>query len=85
LKSEGRLKVRLSGAARAPGADLHDLRQQINSLDAQTEHIGVPLSFSNELYDLRGHVHMVRKRIQPRAADSSPPPGTINTPVESTP
>ena len=53
------------------GADLTGLRAQIESLDAQTEHIGVPLSFTNELYDLRGHIHMVRKRIlsrQPGAA-----------------
>lgn len=53
------------------GPDLAGLRAQIESLDAQTEHIGVPLSFTNELYDLRGHIHMVRKRIlsrQPGAA-----------------
>ena len=67
----------------APGADLHELRRQIENLDAQTEHIGVPLSFTNELYDLRGHVHMVRKRIQLRLADSSAPSGTIQPSAES--
>ena len=54
-----------------PGADLAQLREQIESLDVQTEQIGVPLSFTNELYDLRGHIHLVRKRIlsrQPEAA-----------------
>lgn len=51
----------------APGADLASLRSQVDKLDAQTENIGLPLSFTNELYDLRGHIHMVRKRIVLRA------------------
>ncbi len=49
-----------------PGANVALLREQIENLDAQTENIGVPLSFTNELYDLRGHIHLVRKRIQSR-------------------
>lgn len=55
-----------------PGADLAALRDEIERLDAQTEHIGVPLAYANELYDLRGHIHLVRKRI---ALRSAPPAG----------
>ncbi|GAB4121184.1 MAG: hypothetical protein Fur0014_21060 [Rubrivivax sp.] len=51
----------------APAPDLPALRDAIERLDAQTEHIGVPLSFTGELYDLRAHIHLVRKRIQNRA------------------
>ncbi|KPF50495.1 hypothetical protein IP87_13030 [beta proteobacterium AAP121] len=51
----------------APGADLAALRQRLEQLDLQTENIGLPLSFTNELYDLRGHIHLVRKRLQARA------------------
>lgn len=55
-----------------PGADLGALRDELERLDAQTERIGVPLSYANELYDLRGHIHLVRKRIALRGA---PPAG----------
>jgi hypothetical protein len=50
----------------APGADLEALRARLEQLDAQTENIGLPLSFTNELYDLRGHIHLVRKRLLAR-------------------
>jgi len=55
-------------ALESPGADLAALRAEIEHIDAQTEHIGVPLSFTNELYDLRAHIHLVRKRLLARGA-----------------
>ncbi len=55
----------------APGADLAALRTRLEELDAQTENIGVPLSYTNELYDLRGHIHLVRKRLQARTAPAA--------------
>jgi TRAP-type uncharacterized transport system substrate-binding protein len=58
----------------APGADIAALRQRLEQLDLQTENIGLPLSFTNELYDLRGHIHLVRKRLQARAEAALPPP-----------
>jgi len=58
----------------APAADIAALRQRLEQLDLQTENIGLPLSFTNELYDLRGHIHLVRKRLQARAEASAPPP-----------
>jgi TRAP-type uncharacterized transport system substrate-binding protein len=72
-------------ALERPGADLADLRRQIEQLDTQTEQIGVPLSFTNELYDLRGHVHMVRKRIQLRQAAGDGASGIMNTPPGAPP
>ncbi len=59
-------------ALEAPGADLPALRAEIERLDAQTEQIGVPLSFTNELYDLRAHIHLVRKRILARSGSVQP-------------
>jgi TRAP-type uncharacterized transport system substrate-binding protein len=50
-------------ALEAPSPDLPALRERLERLDAQTERIGVPLSFTGELYDLRAHIHLVRKRI----------------------
>jgi hypothetical protein len=67
-------------ALEQPGADLAQLRAEIETLDAQTEHIGLPLSFTNELYDLREHIHLVRKRIAARAQAA---PGTATQPAAS--
>jgi TRAP-type uncharacterized transport system substrate-binding protein len=55
-------------ALEKPGADLARLRQELEHIDAQTEHIGLPLSFTGELYDLRAHIQLVRKRLLARAA-----------------
>lgn len=46
-----------------PDADLPALQAELERIDAQVEHIGLPLSYTNELYDLRGHIHLVRKRL----------------------
>jgi TRAP-type uncharacterized transport system substrate-binding protein len=58
-------------ALEVPGADLAALRAELERLDAQTDQIGVPLSFTNELYDLRAHIHLVRKRLLARAGDGA--------------
>lgn len=50
------------------GADLPSLAQRLEQLDRQTEKIGVPLAYAHELYDLRAHIHGVRKRLAQRAA-----------------
>ncbi len=49
-------------------AELRRLQSELDRLDTQTEHIGVPLSYTNELYDLRAHIHLVRKRVLARLA-----------------
>lgn len=59
---------RLETAIEQPGADLPDLADRLEALDAQIERVGVPLSFTGELYDLRSHVHLVRGRLQERVA-----------------
>ena len=57
----------LEQALEKPGADLAKLRDELEALDAQTERIGVPLAYANELYDLRGHIHLVRRRLQAKS------------------
>ena len=69
-------------ALEGPAADLLQLRTELDQLDAQTEHIGVPLSYTNELYDLRAHIHLVRKRVIARAA-GQPDPQTADQPAAS--
>jgi hypothetical protein len=52
----------------APAADLAALRSELDRIDAQLEHIGVPLSYAHELYELRSHIVLVRKRLGARGA-----------------
>jgi TRAP-type uncharacterized transport system substrate-binding protein len=56
----------IEGAIEQPGADCPALREALEKLDVQTERIGVPLSYAHELYDLREHIHLVRKRLLQR-------------------
>jgi len=61
-------------ALEQPQADLAQLRAELERIDTQTEHIGLPLAFTNELYDLRAHIHLVRKRLMARAAGAAAEP-----------
>lgn len=46
---------------------LADLLAELNTLEDRAGHISVPLSYADELYALRSHIHMVRKRLQGQA------------------
>jgi TRAP-type uncharacterized transport system substrate-binding protein len=45
---------------RAPHAEL---LERLNALDTKVEYIAVPLSYTDELYSLRGHIALVRERL----------------------
>jgi hypothetical protein len=53
-------------------ADLSSLSERLEQLDRQTEKIGVPLAYAHELYDLRAHIHGVRKRLAQRQIAAQP-------------
>ncbi len=57
-------------ALESPHADLAALGQELERIGSQTERIGLPLSFTNELYDLRSHIELVRQRLRVRQAAS---------------
>ena len=40
-----------------------ELLDELNRLDAKVERIAVPLSYTDELYSLRGHIGLVRERL----------------------
>lgn len=44
-------------------ADLTPLLGEIERIDAAARRIRVPLEFSDQLYDLRGHIDLVRRRL----------------------
>ena len=47
----------------AKKARAEDLTEELNRLDAKVERISVPLSYTDELYSLRGHIALVRQRL----------------------
>ncbi len=49
--------------ATAPEANLDALHERLDALDATVEKIHVPLAYNSELYALRQHIHVVRKKL----------------------
>jgi TRAP-type uncharacterized transport system substrate-binding protein len=56
-------------ALERPAPTLERLQAEIERIDGQVERIGVPLSYTHELYELRSHIDLVRKRLLDRATD----------------
>jgi TRAP transporter TAXI family solute receptor len=56
----GQLRAIESEEGRTPAPELH---QRLDEIEARVARITVPLSYAEELYALRGHIHMVRRRI----------------------
>lgn len=50
------------------GADLSPHQAEIERIDAGVRRIRVPLAFSDQFYDLRGHIDLVRQRLAPKAS-----------------
>ena len=44
-------------------AEPADLLKALDALEAQAEKVSVPLSYADELYALRNHIHLVRKKL----------------------
>lgn len=62
--------------AAAGSSELPALLDELNQLDARAGHITMPLSYTDELYSLRHHIELVRRKLKaspnPSAADASP-------------
>lgn len=54
-----------------PAPPLDKLRAEIERIDSQAERVGLPLSYTHELYALRSHIQLVRDRIAARASPSA--------------
>ncbi len=59
--------------AEAPGAELDGLLGELDRLEERVEKITLPLAYTDELYTLRQHIHVVRKKLQ-RQSPAHPPP-----------
>ncbi len=49
-----------------------ELARELDALEHRVERIAVPLSYVDELYALRSHIHLVRSRLQALAAQGEP-------------
>lgn len=48
-----------------------ELRADLDRIEARVEQVAVPLSYADELYSLRSHIHLVRKRLTDPAATAA--------------
>jgi TRAP-type uncharacterized transport system substrate-binding protein len=54
----------IENEAAANGKPVEELLGELNRLDAKAERIAVPLSYTDELYNLRTHIGLVRDRVR---------------------
>lgn len=47
-------------------SQLTEARDEVERLDISVSRIRVPIEFADQLYDLRGHIHQIRRRLQMR-------------------
>jgi hypothetical protein len=59
-----------SGEIRYDPAAVH---AEIDRIDAGVRRVWVPLHYSSDLYDLRGHIDLVRQRLLARAGPTAMP------------
>ena len=57
----GQLRAVENGQGERP-AD--DLLKDLDDIESRVEHVAVPLSYTDELYALRSHINLVRRRLQ---------------------
>jgi len=50
--------------AETPGARLSELLQQLDAIEEEVRQVRVPLSYRDELYNVRLHIDLVRQRLQ---------------------
>ncbi len=58
------IEERLDGDADRDEASKSDLRTAIVNLEDEVKHVDTPLSYADELYQLRSHIDLVRRRIE---------------------
>ena len=42
----------------------NDLLKRLDEIEEQVNHVSVPLAYADGLYGLRGHINIVRQRLQ---------------------
>jgi len=58
----------IEARAEHEGAAMPELLQELDQLEGRAEKIHVPLAYTDELYALRHHIDLVRKRLRRQGA-----------------
>ena len=58
----GQLRALEDASGKRPA---HELHQELDAIEARLGRVHVPLSYTDELYALRGHIDLVRGRLPP--------------------
>ena len=58
----------------AGNTHLADKTTELNNIESAVSRISVPLHFSDQLYDLRGHIDLVRRRLLQRVSEAAHSP-----------
>ncbi|MEG0047518.1 MAG: C4-dicarboxylate ABC transporter substrate-binding protein, partial [Comamonas sp.] len=58
----GRLRE-IEDTVESQPAEHPEMLKALDALEAQVEKVTVPLSYADELYALRNHIHLVRKKL----------------------
>ena len=69
----GRLRE-IESDLEAGKTDTTELLKALSALEAQAEKVSVPLSYADELYALRNHIHLVRKKLLRASEGGEPKP-----------
>jgi TRAP-type uncharacterized transport system substrate-binding protein len=64
------LKLLEASIETGPNKDLIQRRDEIDRIEEAVSRIRFPLAFANQVYDLRGHIDIVRRRLAARASAS---------------
>ena len=64
----GQLRALEEAIGRRPA---EELRAELDAIDGRVGRIHIPLSHADELYELRGHIEMVRSRLPPIDGDAA--------------
>ncbi len=63
----GQLRIVEHELEEAPGKDtVARMLAKLDQIEERVNHVVVPLSFADELYRLRSHIHFVREQVQRR-------------------
>lgn len=73
LRMYGELRLLEDAASRDPGADKREMLTLLDRLEEQVNHLKMPVAYANMLYELRGHIDLVREGLKKRPDASLAP------------
>jgi hypothetical protein len=73
LRIYGELRLLEDAISRDPEADHRKMLVQLDRLEEQVNHLRLPVSYANMLYELRAHIDLVRERPKKSAPDETSP------------